>query len=85
MAPVSAAKTYAPVAAASEPKPPPRFVIVNRGDTLGDIALRYTGSARVNDLLRLNRKIADARSLYPGEKIYLPPQPQPEDNANDVE
>jgi general secretion pathway protein A len=85
MAPVSAVKTYAPVAAASEPKPPPRFVIVNRGDTLGDIALRYTGSARVNDLLRFNRKIADAGSLYPGEKIYLPPQPHPEDNANDVE
>ncbi len=85
MAPVSAVKTYAPVVAASETKPRPRFVIVTRGDTLGDIALRYTGSARVDRLLRLNRKIADASDLYPGEKIYLPSQPQPDDNDTDVE
>lgn len=82
-APESAMKTFAPVATSSESNP--RFVIVTRGDTLGNIALRYTGSARVDSLLRLNRKIANAGTLYPGEKIYLPPQPQPENNATDVE
>ncbi len=72
MAPASAVKTYAPVAAASEPQPQPRFVIVTRGDTLGDIALRYTGSAQVDGLLRLNRKIADAGStLYPARRSSI--------------
>ncbi len=84
-APVGAVKTYAPVAPAPQHKPRPPFVIVTRGETLGNIALRYTGSARVDSLLRINRKIADAGSVYPGEKIYLPPQSDTEDNATNVE
>jgi type II secretory pathway predicted ATPase ExeA/LysM repeat protein len=78
---MSVVKAEAPVAA-QRPKPQPRrYVVVSRGDTLRDIALRYTGSARVRKLLMLNPKIVDAGYVYPGEVINLPPAPSPSNNA----
>jgi general secretion pathway protein A len=77
----SVVKAEAPVAV-ERPKPKPRrYVVVSRGDTLRDIALRYTGSARVRTLLMLNPKIVDAGYVYPGEVINLPPAPSPSNNA----
>ena len=55
-APESAARSFAPVADLPDIKPEPRFVIVTRGDTLGNIALALYGSARVDRLLRLNQQ-----------------------------
>ncbi|MGO9061524.1 MAG: AAA family ATPase [Candidatus Binataceae bacterium] len=62
--------------ASVQPVPKPRrSVIVVRGDTLDDIAMRYLGSARaVSKLMRLNPHIVDASVLYPGEVVYLPPE-----------
>jgi type II secretory pathway predicted ATPase ExeA/LysM repeat protein len=79
---VAAADTSAAVHSAPAGAPPPatkrRFVVIAPGDTLGAIALRYMGSVyAVDSLLRLNPKITDASSVYPGEVVYLPPPPLP--------
>ena len=57
---------------------PRRSVIVVRGDTLGNIAIRYLGLARaVSTLMRLNPHIGDASVLYPGEVVTFRPSLQP--------
>ncbi len=50
----SVVRAEAPVAVERPKSKPRRYVVVSRGDTLRDIALRYTGSARVRRLLMLN-------------------------------
>jgi LysM repeat protein len=70
---IISAEAAAPAHPARTPK---RFVIVVQGDTLGDIAVRYLGSNKaVATLMRLNPRITDPGFLYPGEVVYLPPQP----------
>jgi type II secretory pathway predicted ATPase ExeA len=84
--PMSVAKADAPVPVERpNPKPPRRYVVVSRGDTLGGIALRYTGSPRVRRLLVLNPKIVHASTVYPGEVIKLPPAQSRTYAASDVE
>jgi general secretion pathway protein A len=69
---IISADAAAPVRPVHKSRP---FVVVVRGDTLADIALRYMGSAKqVPALMRLNPHITDASFLYPGELVYLPPQ-----------
>ncbi len=70
---VISAEAAAPARPVQMPK---RSVIVVQGDTLGGIAIRYLGSSKgVSTLMRLNPNITDASVLYPGEVVYLPPQP----------
>ena len=70
---IISAEAKAPVRPAQMPK---RSVVVVPGDTLGGIAMRYLGSSKgVSTLMRLNPNITDASILYPGEVVYLPPQP----------
>ena len=93
-APVAPAETRIVPAEAPASAPPVaqprRSVIVVRGDTLGNIAIRYLGSARaVSTLMRLNPHIGDASVLYPGEVVHLPPESAATStttaDANDVE
>jgi general secretion pathway protein A len=70
---IISAEAKAPLRPAPMPK---RSVVVVPGDTLGRIAMRYLGSSKgVSALMRLNPHITDASILYPGEVVYLPPQP----------
>ena len=58
---------------------PRRRVKVRPGDTLQLIARDHLGSddtEQVDRLLNANPKIRDANSIYPGQTIYLDPQPE---------
>lgn len=87
--PVASPSAAVPAAAAAPDSARP-FVVVARGETLSEIALRRLGSAySVRNLMRVNPHITDAARVYPGEIVYLPPSsaaiPKPIDDDSDVE
>ncbi len=48
-------------------------IIVKRGDTLEQIALRYLGSkAKISELIKANPQLSDINQLNVGQLIYLP-------------
>lgn len=69
----------APPAAAATPTAE-RFYLVRKGDTLMGIAREFYGSVKLYDLIfEANRgELPDATSLRPGQKLLIPPPPEPE-------
>ncbi|UNC91782.1 SafA/ExsA family spore coat assembly protein [Candidatus Contubernalis alkaliaceticus] len=54
----------------TKPKPPTKFVIVQKGDTLFKIAQREGVS--LDALIRANPQIKDPNLIFPGQKVFIP-------------
>jgi nucleoid-associated protein YgaU len=61
-----------------EPKPEPaKTHVIEAGDTISSLAVKYYGSARyTNYILQANKQIEDPRRIFVGTKITIPPLPR---------